>query len=151
MATKCLPDEKRCRWMSVLAESDSADLEQFWERFGPRPQYEVVQGPETGLLMVQGRVGGTGARFCVGEVTVTRCTVVMPSGAVGTAMVLGCRPRHAEIAAAIDAALQNERERTRILEQIVAPLEQRLKEACQREASRVMATQVHFDTMVRGE
>lgn len=137
--------------MSVLAESDSADLEQFWERFGPRPQYEVVQGPETGLLMVQGRVGGTGARFCVGEVTVTRCTVVMPSGAVGTAMVLGCRPRHAEIAAAIDAALQNERERTRILEQIVAPLEQRLKEACQREASRVMATQVHFDTMVRGE
>ncbi|MBV5333620.1 phosphonate C-P lyase system protein PhnG, partial [bacterium] len=40
---------------------------------------------ETGLMMVQGRAGGTGQRFNLGEVSVTRC-VLKPD-----ANVTGCR------------------------------------------------------------
>ncbi|SHE94942.1 alpha-D-ribose 1-methylphosphonate 5-triphosphate synthase subunit PhnG [Desulfacinum infernum DSM 9756] len=137
--------------MSVLAESNPADLEALWDRYGEKPDYQVVLGPEIGLLLVQGRVGGRGRRFHVGEVTVTRCNVRISGGAVGTAMVLGCRPRQAEIAAVLDAALQDDRRRPDLLESVVRPLERRLKEARRREAVRVAATQVDFSTMVRGE
>ncbi|SMC23617.1 alpha-D-ribose 1-methylphosphonate 5-triphosphate synthase subunit PhnG [Desulfacinum hydrothermale DSM 13146] len=137
--------------MNVLAESEPSDLETLWDRYGEKPDYQVVQGPESGLIKVQARIGGKGRRFHVGEITVTRCKVLIPGSAVGTAMVLGCRPRHAEIAAVLDAALQDKRRRSHLLESVVRPLERRLREARRREAARVAATQVNFSTLVRGE
>jgi alpha-D-ribose 1-methylphosphonate 5-triphosphate synthase subunit PhnG len=151
MTRSAASDEERRWWLSVLAESDPDELETLWDRYREKPDHQVVSGPESGLLLVQARVGGKGERFHVGEVTVTRCTVRIPGGAVGTAMVLGCRPRQAEIAAVLDAALQDDARRPDILESIVRPLDRRLREARRREAARVAATQVEFSTMVRGE
>ncbi len=141
----------RRRWMSVLAEADSQDLQSFWERYEDKPEYAVVSGPEIGLLMVQARVGSDGERFYVGEVTVTRCSVSVREGRLGTAMVLGRRPRHAEIAAVLDAELQDPRKRDHLMATFVDPLSRRTQESERREAGRVAATRVEFMTMVRGE
>ncbi len=143
--------DARRRWMAVLAEADSQDLQSFWDRRENKPHYAVMSGPETGLLMLQARVGGDGDRFYVGEVTVTRCSVSIAEGPQGTAMVLGRRPRHAEIAAVLDAELQDPRKREHLMTTFIEPLARRIQEAQRREAGRVAATRVEFLTMVRGE
>jgi len=144
-------EEARRRWMSVLAEADSEDLQSFWERYEHKPEYAVVHGPEVGLLMIQARIGGEGERFYVGEATVTRCLVRVREGRLGTAMVLGRRPRHAEIAAVLDAQLQDPRKREHLMATFVDPLWRRRQEAERREAGRVASTRVEFMTLVRGE
>ncbi|WP_158629408.1 phosphonate C-P lyase system protein PhnG [Roseitalea porphyridii] len=50
-----------------------------WRKAGPRsasiPEFELVRGPETGLIALRGRMGGGGAPFNFGEATATRATV----------------------------------------------------------------------------
>src|SRR4029077_6676311 len=96
----------RRRWMSILAQAGSEELERAWSELSDRPRYRVLRGPEIGLVMVRGRAGGTGARFTLGELTVARCTVELDDGTIGHAYVRGRHLRHAELAAALDAMLQ---------------------------------------------
>ena len=70
---------------------------------GPFPPTALLRRPETGLVMVKGRISGSGAPFCAGEMTTTRAAVRLESGEVGIGYVGGRSARHAEIAAAIDA------------------------------------------------
>src|SRR4051794_9306295 len=98
------PHAARRHWMSVLARADAAELQQ---RLGPPPTYQVLRGPEAGLVMVRGRTGGGGAPFNLGEMTTTRCTVRTDSGCVGHAYVAGRNERLAELAALADALLQD--------------------------------------------
>ena len=62
-----------------------------------------LRRPETGLMMVQGRAGGTGERFNLGEITVTRCALRLAptreDAPVGVAYVLGRNHRQAQLAA----------------------------------------------------
>ena len=97
----------RPRWMSVLAQTTDEALERAWQGVVDPPPYRLLRGPETGLVMVRARAGGTGARFNLGEMTVTRCSVGLPDGTVGHAWVGGRSPRHAELAAVFDALLQD--------------------------------------------
>jgi len=143
--------EARRRWMSVLAKAESDELETAWIELGSVPDYRVLRGPELGLVMVRGRAGGTGARFNLGEMTVTRCTVELADGAVGHAYVRGRRRRHAEIAAVLDALLQDPRCRAAVGERVVERLA--AAEAARRQTAeaRSAATRVDFLTLVRGE
>lgn len=50
----------RARWMSALAQADPAMVEAAWGRLPARPFYRLLRAPEIGLVMVQGRAGGTG-------------------------------------------------------------------------------------------
>jgi len=143
--------EARRRWMSVLAKADSDELETVWTELGRVPDYRVLRGPEIGLVMVRGRAGGTGARFNLGEMTVTRCTVELADGAVGHAYVRGRRRRHAEIAAVVDALLQNPTVRARVGERVVERLAAEQAARRRTAEARSAATRVDFLTLVRGE
>ncbi|MEJ5349560.1 MAG: phosphonate C-P lyase system protein PhnG [Desulfosoma sp.] len=143
--------EKRRRWMSVLAQADSEDVLAFWERYPNKPDYTILQGPDTGLVMVQACTENRNGRFFLGEVTVTKCVVALRQGTVGVSMILGRRPRHAEIAAVLDAELQDSSKNSHLMETLVEPLAKRRHEAERREAVRVASTRVDFMTMVRGE
>ena len=68
--------------MAALANATFEDLQALALR-EPLPDYVALRAPETGLVMVRGRIGGTGAPFNVGEMTVTRCSV--PVNVNGTA------------------------------------------------------------------
>ena len=87
--------------------------------------------PEVGLVMVRGRAGGTGMRFNLGELPVTRCSVRLDVGAVGHAWVGGRDLRHAELAAVFDALLQDEARRPGLETKLIGPL------AAFREAARL--------------
>ena len=92
-----------------LAKAPAARLETLWQGLGAAPAYTVLRRPEIGLVMVKGRISGSGAAFCAGEMTATRAAVRLDSGELGIGYVGGRAPRQAEIAAAIDALGQTQR------------------------------------------
>ena len=93
--------------MRLLALASVERLEAGLSAITP-PDYEVVRGPETGLVMIRGRVGNTGDAFNVGEALATRCVVSLKDGCLGYAWVLGEDARRAELAALYDALWQRE-------------------------------------------
>ena len=56
-----------------------------WPDHGARDLKPV----ESGLVMLRGRIGGDGAPFNLGEATVTRAVVELPTGERGFAHILG--------------------------------------------------------------
>ncbi len=138
-------DTARQRWMAVLARADAAALAAMSD--GLLPDYTRIRGPEAGGIMLRGRAGGGGAAFNLGEATVVRCTVRSRAGHVGHAYCLGRELRQAELAAAIDAGLQDEATRDALLARVVAPLAAAQDAARAETARRAAATKVDFFTM----
>lgn len=143
--------QDRQHWMAVLAKTSARRLEKEWLRIEVKPEYDFLRRPETGAVMVQGRVGGTGEGFNMGEMTVTRCTVQSSEGPTGSAYVMGRNHRHAELAAVFDALLQVERRRVALMAEVIGPLSDELKTEADTRARKAAATKVDFFTMVRGE
>ncbi|RPI78543.1 MAG: phosphonate C-P lyase system protein PhnG [Desulfobacteraceae bacterium] len=141
----------RQHWMAVLAKTGPEELEKAWRFCKDKPKYRFLRAPETGLIMVRGRAGGTGVRFNLGEVTVTRCAVQVEQGAIGTAYVMGRSRRQAELAALFDALLQNSGQYARLKSEIIDPLEAVQAQEQKQEARKVAATKVEFFTMLRGD
>jgi alpha-D-ribose 1-methylphosphonate 5-triphosphate synthase subunit PhnG len=137
--------------MSVLALASAPELQARWEALGEAPRYELLRRPEVGLVMVRGRAGGTGARFNLGEMTVTRCTVQLEDGTLGHAWVAGRDGRHAELAAALDALLQDPVRTASLSAAVVEPLARAQADRRRAAAARAGASRVEFFTMVRGE
>lgn len=135
---------ERQHWMAILARADAATLAR--ECAGKLPDYAVIRGPEAGLAMLRGRAGGSGAPFNVGEATVVRCTVRSAAGHLGHAYCLGRDERHAELAAAIDAGLQDPALHP-ALHDVVDTLAEAQAAARRQDARRAAATQVQFFTM----
>jgi alpha-D-ribose 1-methylphosphonate 5-triphosphate synthase subunit PhnG len=143
--------DARQRWMSVLAQASPSELEGRWREMPAPPRHRILRPPETGLVMLRGRAGGTGARFNVGEVTVTRCAVELEGGAVGVAYVRGRDQRHAELAALLDALLQDPARHDDLEQAVVTPLAAAQASRRRAAAERVAPSRVEFFTMVRGD
>lgn len=101
-------------------------------------------------MMVQGRMGGTGAAFNLGEMTVTRCTLKLPCGTTGHAMVQGRDKQHARIAAIADALMQTDAADD-LRDAVLNPLEAEAGAKAAIRAAKAASTKVEFFTMVRGE
>jgi len=136
----------RQNWMRILARADAATLRSLTAS-ADLPPHIRLRGPETGLVMVQGRAGGTGGAFNMGEMTVVRCTVRNAAGQTGHATICGRSHDHAEIAAALDAALQDEHRHDALMEAVITPLAQAQQAARLATAERAAATKVQFFTM----
>lgn len=147
------PEEvaQRRRWMSVLALASTEELEARWAALSEPPRYALLRRPEVGLVMVRARTGGTGTRFNLGEMSITRCTVQLEDGALGHAWIGGRDRRHAELAAIFDALLQDPGRTEALSESLVEPLA-RARDARRRASvARAAASRVEFFTMVRGD
>jgi alpha-D-ribose 1-methylphosphonate 5-triphosphate synthase subunit PhnG len=142
-----MPDPKTTRqtWMAVLARAPATELERLSD--GLLPPYTRLRGPEVGLVMLQGRAGGAGQPFNAGEATVARCAVRTEHGTVGHAYCLGRDLHQAELAAALDAALQDPARHDRIHHAVIEPLAEAQHAARAETARRAAATQVQFFTM----
>lgn len=139
-------------WMGVLARAPREELERTMADMPvPVPDYVFLRPPETGLVMVRGRMDAVGQRFNLGEMTMTRCAVRIGRGLVGFAFVAGRDHRKAELAAVMDAMLQEESSRAALMESVVEPLDRARRKRRDQERARTGATRVEFFTMVRGE
>lgn len=137
----------RKAWMGLLARARPDRLAAL---LPDQPEHAYLRPPEVGAVMVQGRVGGTGAPFNLGEMTVTRCALRLACGAVGHAHVQGRDKAHATRAALIDALMQTP-EAPRLRATILDPLAREEAAARAARAARAAATKVEFFTLVRGE
>lgn len=142
---------RRQRWMATLAKAAPADLERAWDHLEPRPTFTSLRPAETGLVMVRGRISGSGQPFNLGEMTMTRAAVRIENGATGFGHVAGRSARHAELAALFDALLQDPDRHDALIEAVIQPLVDRAQAEEIRQASEVAATKVDFFTLVRGE
>lgn len=141
----------RKRTADLLARAELAELKAAFEVLSEKPVAQPVRGPETGLVMVRGRMGGGGAAFNLGEVTVTRATIRLASGTIGHAQALGTDREKARLSAIFDALWQEAHTRDAIETTLLAPIAARLADADKKKADETAATRVDFFTMVRGD
>ncbi|KPF67661.1 hypothetical protein IP69_12450 [Bosea sp. AAP35] len=138
---------ERQGWMAVLSRASRAEIAAL---LGPDlPEHEVLKAPEIGTVMVEGRAGGAGRRFNLGEATVTRCVVRLADGLMGFSYALGRDARKARLAAILDARLQAQAPGS-ALHQAVGALAARQATARDLASRKAAATKVDFFTLVRG-
>lgn len=143
---------ERQAWMGTLAKASPAEIEDCVARLGDLPKYEFLRSPEIGLAMVRGRAGGVGDAFNLGEMTLTRCVVSLAVGeTAGFGYVGGRSHRHAELAALCDALLQQEQWQSRVITEVIEPLQHSQQQSVEQQQRQTAATQVEFFTMLRGE
>ncbi|MDR6754742.1 alpha-D-ribose 1-methylphosphonate 5-triphosphate synthase subunit PhnG [Mycoplana sp. BE70] len=143
------PDARK-RAMGLLAKATRAELEKAWGALEAKPAVAPVRGPETGLVMVRGRIGGGGAPFNLGEVTATRASVRLESGVVGHGQTLGADGEKAQLAAVFDALLQGS-EHDAAVRRLLDEVSARIEADDAKKARQTAATRVDFFTMVRGD
>lgn len=145
----------RQEWMSILARADFETLQIKWSELTQsldiKTNYQILRPAEIGMVMVRASVNGSGSPFNMGEATATRCSVQMNSGEMGSAYILGRNKPHAELAAVIDAVIQNGEFSEHILKKLLQPLAE-LEVLRQKQRQRKAATtKVDFFTLTRGE
>ncbi|KKX31646.1 phosphonate C-P lyase system protein PhnG [Rhizobium sp. LC145] len=146
------PDQaERRRTVGLLARATPGELRTAWETLPEKPEAKPIRGPETGLVMVRGRIGGGGDPFNLGEATITRATVMLASGTAGHAQALGTNKEAVRLAAIFDALWQEPGTRDFVERELLSPAEARLAAEDERKAQETAATRVDFFTMVRGE
>lgn len=136
--------------MAICVEATLSELEQALASIGDYGAVADLRRPETGLVMVRGRIGGDGAPFNFGEATTTRAAVRIESGHTGFAYRLGRDVAKARAAAILDALLQDPAHRATV-ERSLQPIRLRLDAERRRRERQTAATRVNFFTMVRGE
>ncbi|MBN8953168.1 MULTISPECIES: phosphonate C-P lyase system protein PhnG [unclassified Rhizobium] len=142
---------ERKRVADLLAQTERDELEAAWEALPSKPVVQPVRGPETGLVMVRGRIGGGGSPFNLGEVTVTRATIRLASNTIGHAHALGTDREKARLSAIFDALWQQPATRDFVEKAVLQPVTQRIADYDRKRAEETAATRVDFFTMVRGE
>ncbi len=145
----------RAHWMALLARAPLGILEPALQAHAATPA-RWLRTPETGLMMVQGRAGGTGERFNLGEVTVTRCALRVEADAadggeatVGVAYVLGRSHRQVHLAALADALLQDPLRQAALDTGLLDPIRRYLAQAQAEHLARTASTRVDFFTVAR--
>lgn len=137
--------------MAICAHATEAELATAVDALEPPPEAIDVRPPETGLVMLRGRMGGSGAPFNVGEATVTRAAVRLSSGETGFAYLLGRSTTRARLAAVLEAAGQRPAYRDAIERHLIQPIAARLESERRQTREEAAATRVEFFTLVRGE
>lgn len=133
--------------MGVLARASSEEIAARLAARAPLPAYTRLRGPEAGLVMVRGRIGGGGGPFNLGEMTVTRCTVRTEAGLIGHAYVAGRDARQAELAALVDAMMQDPDAAPALHADVITPLAGVQQQRRDDIAAKAAATQVQFFAM----
>lgn len=147
---KSAADEARKRRIERLARATPDEMAQALDTMGGAPEAVNLRGPETGLVMIRGRMGGTGSLFNLGEATVTRATIRLATGAVGHGQRLGGDKTAARLAAILDAMGEMPAHRSAV-EAFCAEVALRLEAEDAKLAAETAATRVDFFTMVRGD
>ncbi|WP_219268117.1 phosphonate C-P lyase system protein PhnG [Pseudomonas sp. Xaverov 259] len=139
----------RQHWIGVLARAQLNELQPHAAALKDA-EYQLIRAPEIGMTLVRGRMGGDGAAFNVGEMSVTRCVVRLADGRTGYSYLAGRDKLHAELAALADAHLQGMQPSLWLSDLITSLATAQAKRRAEKEAD-TAATKVEFFTLVRGE
>ncbi|MDR2455434.1 MAG: phosphonate C-P lyase system protein PhnG [Deltaproteobacteria bacterium] len=139
----------RARRIRALCLGDKGLLANLLDSMGQIEEPRLLKGPEAGLLMVRGKVSGSGAAFNLGEALLTRCVLAI-GDKVGYGFKLGLDPEGALLSAMGDALAQDPEKRGQ-MDSIALSLEEAINEGDALEREKALKTKVDFLTMTRGE
>jgi len=142
---------RRQQAMAALCEASAPEMARLLAQVGPVPEHHQLRKAESGLIMMRGRIGGDGAPFNVGEVTVSRAAVQLATGEIGFGYVLGRDKEKAQLIAYCDALMQRTEWQEPLERVVLAPIRKKLRMARAAKAEQAAATKVEFFTLVRGE
>ncbi len=116
--------------MTVLTHAARTEIARCLEALAI-PAYERLRAPESGLVMLRGRIGGDGAPFNLGEAAVSRAAIRLNTGETGFGYTLGRDHAKAELIALCDALIQTadfaEAIETHVLKPLRAPSRRRAR------------------------
>lgn len=103
------PDKILARqgWLGVLARASAAEIDAGLRALPVLPPFARLRGPEAGMAMVRGRMGGGGDAFNMGELTIARCSIRDEAGRIGHGYAAGRDLAQVELIARLDAVLQD--------------------------------------------
>src|SRR5271168_536712 len=93
----------RQSWLGILARASLAHLSSLLESTPALPEFQHLRVPESGMAMVRGRMGGGGAAFNLGEMTLARCSIRDAAGRIGHGYASGRDTDKVELIARLDA------------------------------------------------
>ena len=143
--------EARKTLLSVLSKSNQSDIQEAWDSVGLSPEYTLLKQPEIGMVMVKAKTGGDGAPFNMGEMTVTRTILQLASHELGYGYTAGRDKQKSLTIALADACYQVDAWKALIDQELLAPLQETLRQKESQHQEKVDGTKVNFFTMVRGE
>lgn len=135
--------------MALLARAPLTLLETAVAEWPSAIEARDVRPAEIGLVMVRGRMGGGGRPFNLGETSVTRATIRLADGTIGSAHILGRSRRHARLAAIFDALWQQSPGLVEL--RLLGTIRQLLAGDDAETRAETAATKVDFFTLVRGD
>ncbi len=142
---------ERQRLMKICANATATELQAAVQPFEAAVCAVDIRPPQTGLVMMQARTGGSGNAFNIGEATVTRAAVRLEGGITGHACMLGRSRERARLAAILDALGQDAANVPLLERVLVEPVTGRLEREAAVRRTETAATKVDFFTLVRGE
>ena len=137
--------------MATLADARANEIASGLAALGNDIAHEELRPGETGLVMLQGRIGGDGAAFNLGEATVSRAAVRLSTGEIGFGYTLGRDGAKARLIALCDALVQSDQFADLVEARVIAPLRAAISAKRNRKSAEAAATRVDFYTLVRGE
>jgi len=137
----------RSSWLALLSRASLEMLEQHLTTCA-NTSFEWLRQPETGLMMVRARVGGTGAQFNFGEMTITRCALRLASGITGVGYIAGRSHRKVTLVALADGLLQTDRAHE-LQESVLKPISAALSAQVEEHSRSTQSTRVDFFTIAR--
>jgi alpha-D-ribose 1-methylphosphonate 5-triphosphate synthase subunit PhnG len=143
------PTESTSRqsWLGILARASGAEILELLQHAPALPDFSHLRAPEYGMAMLRGRMGGGGAVFNLGEMTVARCAIRDAAGRIGHGYAAGRDTGLVELIARLDAALQDPELFPEYEREVLRPLAQGQASRRAETESRAAATEVKFFTL----
>lgn len=142
-----MPIATRQAWFATLARASAGAIEGLLSGAPALPDFEFLRRPEAGMAMVRGRLGGDGAAFNLGEMTMARASIRDAAGRIGHGYAAGRDLAQVVCVARLDAVLQDADLFDIYEAAVLAPL--RAQQAAARAVveTKAAATEVKFFTM----
>ena len=158
IGTDMTPPSPRQAWLATLAHAPRELFRQLvTDTIGAdlSASFDWLRRPETGLTMVQARIGGSGDRFNLGETTLTRCVVRHRDAgghvAAGVGYVGGRDEERARWVAMCDALLQQADHHESMMRTVVEPLRAAVAARRAAESAATATSRVRFFTLDAGD
>lgn len=139
---------QRAAWLGLLARSEASELAELATPILADYRFEWLRRPQSGLVMARSRIGNTGDRYNLGEVSITRCAVrhhgATGDWLAGVGYVLGLDAQRAERIAQLDALLQSSALHALIRVNVIEPLRARSEQRRREQHRRTETTRVQF-------
>ncbi|KON70548.1 phosphonate C-P lyase system protein PhnG [Peribacillus butanolivorans] len=130
----------------ILIQGTADIAKDFAKEIEMRYKVNVIQKPESALVLLKARETAKKSLFYLGELLVTECTVQIQDS-IGIGIVKGHREELAHCLAIIDAAYQADLVETRLWSHVLENEKKNIQKNLQELNQSILRTKVNFETM----